>query len=199
MSEDTLNPLIELLCDEDKIAFKDLLAKIKQYKGDFSLLTEQENIQLAELVAKYHIEEEQVNEVVESSAQFESEAFSAAEIDETNYSKVSPVAEMDNPGTNEFAVYVLGIINDSLCHGGASREDAVRYAFHNKWLPDELKDRDKCEEVFYRYIDDIEIMNQNIDQHTKSSASQDAILAVGLAWFATLYQCYQLVEANGEV
>jgi len=207
MSEGTEHPLIEHLSEHDKIIFKDLLSKVQQYNGDFSQLTDEENDQLAGLVAQHNssidmpTEEprELPEEITENMPSKESDDYSAAELDETDYAKVTSVSEMINPSTNEFAVYVLGIINDSLCHGGASREDAVRYAFHNKWLPDELKNRDKCEEVFYRYIDDIELLNINIDQQIQSNASKDAIVAVGLAWFTTLYQCYQLVEANGEL
>ena len=99
----------------------------------------------------------------------------------------------------EFGAYMIDHINESLCQGGASTADAIRYAFHNRWMPEKLKNRDICEDLFYRYYDDIEAANKGIQDNSPSHANNDTVVAVGLAWFTNLYRCYQLVEAEGDI
>jgi hypothetical protein len=98
-----------------------------------------------------------------------------------------------------FGKYVLETINNELCKGGAGTSDAISYAFHNKWMPANLKNRDICEEIYYRFYDDIEKSSESIQQQIPSGEEMDTVLAVGLTWFTTLYQFYQLVEAKGDI
>ncbi|RLA05704.1 MAG: hypothetical protein DRQ47_00445 [Gammaproteobacteria bacterium] len=194
MDNDFFQSLIAELSEAERPIFEQLLAKVKSLDGNIENLSADDQAQLAELVARHN----------QSSApnihqQVMDDEFSAAVTSDVDTAKISKVTDIQRPSETEFGAYLLDCVNQSLCHGGASTADAIRYAFHNRWMPETLKNRDLCEELYYRYQDDIEQANQNINQHASSEANQDPIVAVGLAWFTNLYLCYQLVEAEGEI
>ena len=185
--------LIAELSEVERPIFEKLLVRVEKLKGDMTQLTADEQSQLTELMSKYN------NSKDSSKPQQEIDTLSAAETSEKQTAIVSDVTEVLRPMETEFGAYMIDAINESLCQGGASTADAVRYAFHNKWMPEKLKNRDVCEDLYYRYIDDIELANKGIAEQSASNSNNDTVVAVGLAWYTNLYRCYQLVEAEGEI
>ena len=185
--------LIAELSEQERPIFENLLARLVELNGNLEELTADEQSMLAELVTKHNVSttsEIHNNQTTE---------LSAAESSHLETSIVSKVTEELRPMETEFGAYVIDNINEHLCQGGASTADAVRYAFHNRWMPENLKNRDICETLYYRYIDDIDSANHSLKQQSPTQANNDIVVAVGLAWFTNLYRCYQLVEAEGEV
>ena len=192
MENTVYQSLISELSESEKQIFEKLLTRVQELKGDMSQLSPEEQSQLSQLMSTHHSEED-------AKTQLEFDTVSAAETSEKQTSIVSNVSEVLRPMETEFGAYLIDAINESLCQGGASTADAIRYAFHNKWMPDKLKNRDICEDLYYRFIDDIELANQGIGEQSTSHSNNDTVVAVGLAWFTNLYRCYQLVEAEGEI
>lgn len=183
--------LIAELSDSDRQIFEELLARVEALDGNLQQLSADDQAKLSELVAKHN------SSLAEQAS--ETETLSAAETPEQINVSVADITEIPNPATSEFGAFLLANIDEHLCQGGASTADAIRYAFHNRWMPEKLKNRDICEDLYYRYIDDIEKANEKIQKHSASHASNDAVVAVGLTWFTTLYLCYQFVEAEGDI
>ncbi|MCP3674402.1 MAG: hypothetical protein GY829_08020 [Gammaproteobacteria bacterium] len=191
MDKNLYQSLLSDLSESERLTFESLLSKLELVNGDIKALSEEEQLQLAEL-ASAHADNRNDHYI-------QSENISAAETSEKQTATISKVSETMRPMETEFGAYMIDNINESLCQGGASTTDAIRYAFHNRWMPDKLKNRDICEDLFYRYYDDIEAANKGIQENSPSNANNDTVVAVGLAWFTNLYRCYQLVEAEGDI
>ena len=197
--ENTLyQSLIAEFSAAERPTFEKLLAKLELLDGNLQDLSEQEKEQLAQLAAIHKASKKQ-SQLQADERLDEGNSLSAAETSEEYRVKISNVSETHRPTETEFGAYLLENINESLCQGGASTADAIRYAFHNKWMPEKLKNRDVCEDIFYRYNEDIELANLAIQKNSPSHANNDTVVAVGLAWFTNLYLCYQLVEAEGDI
>jgi len=190
--------LIAQLSESEQPIFEQLLLRLEQLDGNLELLSEEEQAKLAELVAHHNTSNAANNPDSELTPDVDNE-LSASVVVEPQPGVIFDVTTEKNPATTEFGAYLLDSINESLCQGGASTADAIRYAFHNRWMPETLKNRDICEDLYYRYFDDIDKANKSIQQHSPSHANNDTVVAVGLAWFTTLYLCYQFVEAEGEI
>ncbi len=96
-----------------------------------------------------------------------------------------------------FVAFVRETLNAELCTHGGSLADAIRYAFHNKWMPDQWKNEDTCQQLFTKYKMEIESHNAwraQIESVHKLNESKS--LAVGLAWFNTIFRLQQLLD-NG--
>lgn len=191
MDKNLYQSLLSDLSESERSTFENLLSKLELVNGDIKALSEGEQLQLAEL-ASAHTDNT-------SEHYIQPDTVSAAETSEKQTASISKVSETLRPMDTEFGAYMIDHINESLCQGGASTADAIRYAFHNRWMPDKLKNRDICEDLFYRYYDDIEAANKGIQENSPSHANNDTVVAVGLAWFTNLYRCYQLVEAEGDI
>lgn len=76
--------------------------------------------------------------------------------------------------------------------------DAVRYSFHNKYIPVTLRDESICQQIYQRHQIEINDLTASI-QSVNQAQQKEAKVLVGLAWFAMLYQCYQYVEAYGDL
>ncbi len=196
MSNTSDQTLLATLSAPEKKIFKHLLARLTQLNGKIEEFSDIEKQQLIEL-ARNH--QEVLSESGFNLTEKVSDSISADVSPVTESSSVSDTESFSSILENEFGIYVLEKINDSLCKGGAGTADAIRYAFHNKWMPDNLKNRDICEELYYCLYDDIEKLNENIQQNTVSGANMDTVVAIGLAWFTTLYQFYHLVETEGDI
>jgi hypothetical protein len=188
--------LIAELSEQERPIFENLLARLVELNGNLEGLTADEQAMLAGLVTKHNISTDSASTTTQNQI---ADGVSAAESSHRETSIVSNVTEELRPMETEFGAYVIDNINEHLCTGGASTADAVRYAFHNRWMPENLKNRDICETLYYRYIDDIDLANHNLKQQSPTQANNDIVVAVGLAWFTNLYRCYQLVEAEGEI
>lgn len=204
MEDNFYQSLIAELSETERPIFEALLSRIKALDGNIHALDEDEKAKLAELIANHNVTNQYVSNQNKTTLNADSEVgvvetVSAAEAIEQQTISISKVSDTERPTDTEFGAYLLDNINESLCQGGASTADAVRYAFHNRWMPEKLKDRDVCEELYYRFFDEIELANKSIQQQSPSHANDDTLVAVGLAWFTTLYQCYQLVEAEGDI
>ena len=192
MDSTLLQSLMAELSETERSTFENLLSRLEELDGNLQDLTEDERAQLAQLSSSHS-----VSQPDNDTEDFDT--LSAAVTSEHQTANISSVSETDRPTDTEFGVYIIDSVNESLCQGGASTADAIRYAFHNRWMPEKLKNRDVCEDLYYRFYEDIEQANKQIQQHSPSNANNDTVVAVGLAWFTYLYQCYQLVEAEGDI
>jgi len=96
---------------------------------------------------------------------------------------------------SEFYLFVREHLLAEWCVHGGSLEDAVLHAFQQKWLPEMLKDADECQKVFARFQRDIEAANAFRKSVQNGEAIvEDKKMAVGLAWFTTLFKLHQLIE-----
>ncbi|PCJ48837.1 MAG: hypothetical protein COA74_07575 [Gammaproteobacteria bacterium] len=186
--------LIAELSDEERPVFEDLLSRLVELDGNLDGLSDQDKQSLSGLAARHQVSSDLANQET-----LQADVVSAAETSTQETSIVSNVTETLRPMETEFGAYLLDNINEHLCQSGASTADAVRYAFHNRWMPENLKNRDVCENLYYRFIDDIDEANRSLKEQSPSKANNDIVVAVGLAWFTNLYRCYQLVEAEGEI
>ncbi len=94
----------------------------------------------------------------------------------------------------EFVAFVREVLNRDWCARGGTLQDAVLHAFEQKWLPDELRDEAACAQLYRRYQRDIDQANgfrQGLPGN--ESLAGDKRMAVGLAWFTTVYKMHQLL------
>jgi hypothetical protein len=183
--------LAELSAEEQEI-FAQILANLSAVNGDISQLSSSDQEQLGKLVKKHHDQEPQQPESHSDSTPTATETPVPDELD-----TVAPEAPDESPTQSDFGQYVVDHIK-VLCEGGSSLSDAVRYAYHNKYLPVTLRDEQVCKEVLQRYQGDILQLAHSFRQ-LESAHLADAKLLVGFAWFAVVYECYQYIEAYGDL
>ncbi len=94
-----------------------------------------------------------------------------------------------------FVALVKDTLNAELCRHGGSLADAIGYAFRHKWLPEQWKDAQFCEQLFLKYKMEIESHNAwRADLEAVHKINEDKRLAVGLAWFNTIFRLQQLLD-----
>lgn len=94
----------------------------------------------------------------------------------------------------EFVAFVREVLNRDWCARGGTLQDAVLHTFEQKWLPDELRDEQICAQLYRRYQRDIDQANgfrQGLAGNQQLVG--DKRMAVGLAWFTTIYKMHQLL------
>jgi hypothetical protein len=94
----------------------------------------------------------------------------------------------------EFVAFVREVLNRDWCARGGTLQDAVLHSFEQKWLPDELRDEPTCAQLYRRYQRDIDQANgfrQGLAGNQQLVG--DKRMAVGLAWFTTIYKMHQLL------
>jgi hypothetical protein len=200
---DNLSTLINSMSEQDKALFESLMQALKDANGELSDLSAEHQQALSQLAQKYN-PELQASQAQRAASEQYSQA--VADFETTAAVTEAPVEPVVHEYDDKikvldsaFGQLVISIVDEALCQGGASRADAIRYAFYNKFLPEKLKNRDYCETLYYRYDDEIQAALGKIEQQTKSKPSQDPLLAIGLAWFSFIYQAYQEIEAKGDL
>lgn len=94
----------------------------------------------------------------------------------------------------EFVAFVREVLNRDWCARGGTLQDAVLHTYEQKWLPDELRDEAVCAQLYRRYQRDIDQANgfrQGLSGNKELVG--DKRMAVGLAWFTTVYKMHQLL------
>lgn len=198
MESDQIQALLAELSTQEQQQFEQLLDELKTVKGDLTQLSAEHQNLLADLANRHMpITAEDDSGSIETGP---GESLITATEHSTTDAQVTPtVAEVPehSPTDTPFGQYVLEQIK-TLCEGGSSLADAVRYAFHNKYLPYPLRQDEVCKEILQRYQADILALADSF-KSLESAHLADAKLLVGFAWFAVVYDCYQHIEAYGEL
>ena len=197
MESDQINALLAELSEQEQAQFKQLLIELSNSKGDLSALSEEHQLMLATLANKHQpVTEPAIADQADTSSKTQSVTATDQETSEPSLKPVAELAE-HSPTDTPFGQYVIEHVK-TLCEGGSSLADAVRYAYHNKYLPFQLRDDAVCKDVLQRYQADILTLADSF-KSLESAHLADAKLLVGFAWFAVIYDCYQYIEAYGEL
>lgn len=164
-----LQEMIAQLSQKDKIVFSQLAKKLQEVDGDVTKLSQQELAIIKEMEVKYA----EKLKSVQQKAQIETEN---ADLLETG-----------------FAGLVRQLLARDLKERFPQEEDAVRFAFQNKWIAQELKDSKIAQKVFADYTDDISEANQWREEVV--GVESDKIMAVGLTWFMVVFQLNQRLNS----
>lgn len=199
MSTDHIQTLLSELTEQEQQQFEQLLDELKLVKGDMTQLSPEHQQMLAELAAShYEDDESQASEIDNTEVPLDVTATDTASTDEEITPTPAPAEVPDHsPTDTPFGQYVVDHIK-TLTEGGSSMADAVRYAFHNKYLPPSLREEVICKDVLQRYQADILTLADSF-KSLESAHLADAKLLVGFAWFAVVYDCYQYIEAYGDL
>lgn len=173
--KNVLSKMIEQLSDEDKLVFSQLAEKLNQVDGDISKLSEEEIKIIAKMEGKY----------ADKLSQFEGEESISREFANTQ-TTIENSSELLESG---FASHVRQILARDLKSQFPNEEDAVKFAFQNKWIPEEFKDPKKSLAIFENYQQDICEANQWREEVV--GVESDKSMAIGLTWFMVIFQLNQ--------
>ena len=197
MESDQIQALLAELSTDEQQEFEQLLLELKSVKGDLSQLSEEYQLTLTKLAQKHMPQPEEPKEAVDE-VRVASESITATEIiDDSNNAVFAAAIPETSPIETPFGQYVIEQLK-TLCEGGSSLADAVRYAFHNKYLPYHLREELVCKDILQRYQADILTIADSFKE-LESAHHADAKLLVGFAWFGVVFDCYQYIETYGEL
>ncbi len=163
--KNVLNKMVEQLSDEDKVIFSQLAENLNAVDGDISKLSKQEFELIAKMETRY----------ADKLSQFKGE-----------------LSAEDRPATSwdilqsGFASHVRQILARDLKEQFPNEEDAVKFAFQNKWLPEKFRNPDTAMRIFEDYRQDIGDANQWREDVV--GIESDKSMAVGMTWFMVVYQ-----------
>ena len=172
-----LDTMIQQLSAEDQIVFSKLAEKLKETNGDLSKLSKGDLVLVEKMENKY------------------ASKLKTFEKDIVAESTSLPLkAERDMIGnesllTSGFASHARQILARDLKSRFPVEEDAVRFAYQNKWLPEDFKDPKLALQIFENFQDDICEANHWRDDLV--GVESDKGLAVGLTWFMVIYQLHR--------
>jgi hypothetical protein len=171
-----INQMMNQLSEEDQSIFSELAIKLNQLKGDVSQLSESDLKIISDMENKY----------TDKLSSFDDEVIQNQTIldDQTE----EPASETNLVET-AFAVYVKQLLARDLNSQFPKEEDAIKFAFQNKWIAQDLKEVKKAEDVFDLYKNDI----GNANQWRESTVGIDAdkSMAVGMTWFMVVFALYK--------
>jgi len=156
--------MLQELDDADRPAFEALLAELR-HVGDLEKLSETNKALLKHLTSKYQAQQLDIDDQ-----------------EQVAYPHIDLV-------TSSFGEFARQLLARHLNKQFSGEEDAVKYAFEQKFVPPELKDIDKVKEIFEQYKPDIVAANAWRDPLVDTES--DPVLAVGLTWFMFIYQFKQ--------
>jgi len=193
METERIASLLEQLSPEQRQDYERLLVLLSEHGGELTKLSAQDQATLASLSAAMNPQQHHAPTVDNS----EEVADHTADVVESERLETPLKVPELSPTSTPFGLYVVEQLQ-ILCEGGSSLADAVRYAYHNKYLPVALKDTNACNQVYQRYILEIDELTENL-QAVKTVQEKEVQVLVGLAYFSILFQCYQYVEAYGDL
>ncbi|NNJ73348.1 MAG: hypothetical protein HKP09_09210 [Enterobacterales bacterium] len=193
METERIASLLEQLSPEQRRDYERLLSLLSEHGGDLTKLSAQDQETLANLSAAMNPQQDHTSTVVSS----DEVADHTADVAQTDRDETLLKVPELSPTSTPFGLYVVEQLK-ILCDGGSSLADAVRYAYHNKYLPVALKDSNACNQIYQRYILEIDELTENL-QAVKTVQAKEVQVLVGLAYFSILFQCYQYVEAYGDL
>ena len=163
--KNVLNKMVEQLSDEDKLLFTQLAEKLNAVDGDISKLSKQEFELIAKMEIKYG---DKLSEFGKDLSAGES-----------------------STGSNDilksgFASHVRQMLARDLKEQFPNEEDAVKFAFQNKWIPDDFRDPELTSQIFEDYKQDIGEANHWREDIV--GIESDKSMAVGMTWFMVVYQ-----------
>lgn len=163
--KEVLEKMIAQLSDEDKILFGQLAAKINENNGDISKLSPSEFELIAKMETKY----------ADKLSKFKPE--------------ISEETKDNNILETGFAQFSRQVLAKELKENFPNEEDAVTFAFNNKWIPEVFKDKENAEKIYTDYEQDI--CEANNWRHDVVGVDSDKVMAVGMTWFMVIYQLHQ--------
>ena len=163
--KNVLNKMIGQLSDEDKVVFSQLAEKLNAVDGDISKLSEQEFELISKMETKYG------DKLSEFSGDLP--------VGKTSVD----IADILESG---FASHVRQILARDLKEQFPNEEDAVKFAFQNKWIPEDFRNPELASQIFENYKQDIGEANQWREDIV--GIESDKSMAVGMTWFMVLYQ-----------
>lgn len=167
-----LTEMLSLLSEEDRHRFIELSERLKQLNGDISQLSD-DDLQLIKLMeGKY------------------GDAINQTHKKQSDNSSVNNLAEESFLST-PFAHRVRQILARDLGHQYPLEENAVIFAFDNKWQPPECLDEGLINSFYSDF--ELDIIDANKWNKEMVEIQSDKKMAVGLAWFMVIYQLYQRV------
>lgn len=168
-----LSKMLAVMSDEDKSRFSQLSKKLmEQAKGEMSKLPEADQQVIAQLKEKY------ANEVAKAHG----------EGTQKSVKLPSGVALLETP----FSHHVRRVLARHLGSEFSQEEEAITYAFENRWLPAEMKEEAVIDELFAQFELDIAEANQWREDIVPIGA--DKKMAVGIAWFSVIYQLVERIK-----
>ena len=159
-----LKKMIAQLSDEDKVIFSQLAEKLNGIKGDITQLSDEELSIISRMESKYS---DKLNKVSTAGA-------------------ISNSNEQDDLLSTSFASFVRQLLARDLKEQFPNEEDAVKFAFQNKWIPEEIKNKNSAVIIFTDYEKDICDANQWREEVV--GIESDKSMAVGMTWFMVVYQ-----------
>jgi hypothetical protein len=177
--KEVLSKMVEQLSGEDKLIFSRLAKKLNDVKGDISKLEPSELKIITQMESKYSDKLSQFNEPALSNLN-ETEAVSN--------SKTFNDSNVDLLETG-FAAHVRQVLARDLKSQFPNEEDAVKFAFQNKWIPQDFKETDKALQIFEDYKQDI--CDANLWREEVVGVESDKSLAIGMTWFMVIFQLNQ--------
>lgn len=172
--KDVLSKMVEQLSDEDKLVFNRLAVKLNDVNGDISKLEPSEIQVITQMESKY------------------SEKLSTFEASDLKIIPESDTSENQNKTLLEtgFASFARQVLARDLKEQFPNEEDAVKFAFLNKWVPQEFKEPKSALKIFEDYKQDI--CDANEWREELVGVESDKAMAVGLTWFMVIYQLNQI-------
>jgi len=169
-----LQKMLDQLSETDRLVFNRLAEKLKLAKGDIGLLSQEDIKTIRAMETKYASKISQAMSV-ETSVQ-------------------PPSIETDTSAEFEllatpFAQYVRQLLARDLGSDFPSEEDAVIYAFENKWLPIDCQDDELALKFYQRF--EADILDANQWRSGYSEVKKDAKMSLGLAWFMVVFQLHE--------
>lgn len=185
-TEPTLAQWLTTLPSADQQHYQHLIGRLQEV-GDPEKLSEDERQDLAEMANRFAGQQRDGARVARRA-----ERKPAAPVP-TGAPVMQPISAAFLQ--TEFVAFVREVLNRDWCARGGTLQDAVLHSFEQKWLPDELRDEAVCAELYRRYQRDIGQANgfrQGLAGNQKLVG--DKRMALGLAWFTTIYKMHQLLS-----
>ena len=173
-----LQKMFNQLSEADRSLFNSLAEKLKQAKGNIDLLS-QEDMETIKLMEKKYASK--INQVAFSESLKQSSAIEPEVIDEFEL--------LATP----FAQHVRQLLARDLGNEFPTEEEAVIYAYENKWLPIDCQNEELALKFFQRFEQDILKANQWRSEF--SEISKDAKMSLGLAWFMVIFQLHERMRS----
>lgn len=186
----TLSEWLATLPDTEQQHYQNVIARLQQV-GDPEKLMPDERQELAQMADRF---------AAANAAAVPQRSPAAAAVERLNRQVAKGATPTMQPISaaflqTEFVAFVREVLNRDWCARGGTLQDAVLHSFEQKWLPDELRDEAFCAQLYRRYQRDIDQANgfrQGLAGNKELVG--DKRMAVGLAWFTTIYKMHQLLS-----
>lgn len=167
-----LNQMLTVMSEEDRIMFDQLSKRLSQVNGDISQLSKDDLLFIQSMEKKYGSQIDSAHKQSLSSESLSKHSTLSADFLEMPFSK-----------------HVRQVLARHLGSQFPQEEEAVSYAFENRWIPNELKAQELIDELFSKF--ELDIYEANQWREDIIPTESDKKMAVGIAWFSVIYQLHQ--------